>query len=571
MAAAMAERGVSTPFPIQAATLPDALAGLDLCGRAPTGSGKTIAFGIPLVLGVGRAHPKRPKGLVLVPTRELASQVAHELQLLAKPKGPWVEAFYGGVGFDRQISALKRGVDVVVACPGRLADLINRKHLTLRDVSYVVIDEADRMADMGFLPEVKRLLDQCSGPHQTLLFSATLDGDVDVLIRNYQNDPVRHEFGGHDDDHANSSKADHFFWAVERNERLHLTASIIKGSGPTVVFCRTKRGADRVSDQLGRQGVKSAAIHGDRSQNARERALRQFHKGDVEALVATDVAARGIHVDGVTCVVHYDPPEDPKDYVHRSGRTARAGAAGVVVSLVSADLRKDVAKLQRTLGYEPELTAPDATLLTTILPLDASPLEATTTDQASRDTKARVNAEVEALEGRALDQRAPRQPKARAERSHSAASGRPPLAEGQRRPSGASRRKAKKENGFGPASGASRDNRPHSGSDRDTNHTPYRTSDHRSDSQETHRRVDTAPTGRPSNGRKPARPVTAGPGNAATGRPGNKAARAARAAANGVPARPSTPRASARPSSRPSSTRSTATTPAPRTRKDQAR
>jgi superfamily II DNA/RNA helicase len=356
IASNLAARGIEAPFPIQAATIPDALAGRDICGRAPTGSGKTIAFGIPLVNGVGKASPKRPRGLVLVPTRELASQVCDELNILAKPKGPWVEAFYGGVGFDKQLRALNKGVDIAVACPGRLADLINQRRMSLEDVEFVVIDEADRMADMGFLPEVKRILDQCRDDHQTLLFSATLDGDVDVLIKKYQKDPLRHEFHADEED---ISRSEHLFWHVERSDRLKTAAAIVSRMGPTVVFCRTKRGADRIAKQLDDSGVRSAAIHGDRSQSQRERALDLFHRGRVQALVATDVAARGIHVDGVECVIHFDPPADFKDYTHRSGRTARAGANGVVISLVPGELKKAVFDLQKDLGFPKGLTPID--------------------------------------------------------------------------------------------------------------------------------------------------------------------------------------------------------------------
>ncbi len=341
-------RGIDAPFPIQAATLPDALAGRDVSGRAPTGSGKTIAFGIPLVVGVGRAEPRRPRGLVLVPTRELASQVCDELRQLAGPKGPRIEAFYGGVGFQRQIDALRRGVDVAVCCPGRLADLIGQGLVKLGDVDFVVVDEADRMADMGFLPEVKRLLDACAADRQTLLFSATLDGAVDVLVRRYQRDPVRHEHVVEEED---LSRARHEFWSVERADKVATAAALVSRSSATVVFCRTKRGADRVARQLEGAGVTAVAIHGGRSQGQRERALKSFDEGRVAALVATDVAARGIHVDGVSCVVHFDPPGEAKDYVHRSGRTARAGASGLVVSLVPSELRSDVKKLQRELGY----------------------------------------------------------------------------------------------------------------------------------------------------------------------------------------------------------------------------
>ncbi|MEZ5142880.1 MAG: DEAD/DEAH box helicase [Acidimicrobiales bacterium] len=287
--AALAARGITTPFPIQVATLPDALGGRDVCGRAPTGSGKTIAFGIPLVLAAASARPGRPRGLVLVPTRELAAQVATELELLAGRRGPRVQTFYGGVGFGPQLRALHHGVDIAVACPGRLADLIGQGAIDLGDVEVVVIDEADRMADMGFLPEVRRLLDRCPEDRQTLLFSATLDGDVDVLATRYQRDPVRHEpphTEGHDG-------ADHRWWRVERAERIATTAALVDRVGPTIVFCRTRHGADRVARQLTAAGVSAAAIHGGRSQAQRDRALRAFHRGEVAALAATDVAARG--------------------------------------------------------------------------------------------------------------------------------------------------------------------------------------------------------------------------------------------------------------------------------------
>ncbi|MCB0978622.1 MAG: DEAD/DEAH box helicase [Acidimicrobiales bacterium] len=335
----LSERGIDEPFDIQAATIPDALAGRDLCGKAPTGSGKTIAFGVPLVALVKRAAPKRPKALVLVPTRELAIQVADELVLLGDQR---VLAVYGGAGIEPQMKKLRAGVDVVVACPGRLSDVIERKACDLRDVSFVVVDEADRMADMGFLPEVRRLLDQTSAKRQTLLFSATLDGAVDTLVSRYQRNPVVHEAA-----EERRGTVTHRFWACERKERVQLTAEIVERVGPTVVFSRTKHGADRITRQLEKVGVSAAAIHGNRSQGQRERALAAFHGGKVMALVATDVAARGIHVEGVAAVVHFDLPNDPKDYVHRSGRTGRAGSDGTVVALVGGDQHRDARKLAK--------------------------------------------------------------------------------------------------------------------------------------------------------------------------------------------------------------------------------
>lgn len=342
IAADLDQRGIREPFPIQIATIPDALAGRDLCGKAPTGSGKTIAFGIPLVVKVPRAAPKRPKGLVLTPTRELALQVATELGDLDPDKR--VLAVYGGAGIAPQLKALRQGVDIVVACPGRLLDVIDRKACELRDVSFVVIDEADRMADMGFLPDVRRILDQTASSRQTLLFSATLDGAIDALVREYQRNPVVHEVAGDDD---STGDVTHHLWRVKRENRSQLTGEIIERVGPTVVFSRTRHGADRIAHQLERLGVSAAAIHGSRSQGQRERALEAFHHGRVKALVATDVAARGIHVEGVSCVVHFDLPTDPKDYVHRSGRTGRAGAAGTVIGLVVDGQTKDATKLIR--------------------------------------------------------------------------------------------------------------------------------------------------------------------------------------------------------------------------------
>lgn len=369
LARSLHERGITAPFPIQVATIPPAMAGRDVCGRAPTGSGKTLAFGIPLTQRVQRARPHHPRALVLAPTRELAAQIRDELRQLADPDQT-IECFYGGVGFGTQLKALRNGVDVAVACPGRLADLVQQGHIRLHEVDLVVLDEADRMADMGFLPEVKRLLDACAKQRQTLLFSATLDGDVDVIIRRYMTDPVRHEEAGADGD---ADSAEHLYWSVERPDRVDLVARIVSRTGPTVVFCRTKRGADRVAKQLGSRGVSAVAIHGDRSQGQRERALEDFRSGRARAIVATDVAARGIHVDGVECVVHFDPTDDAKDYVHRSGRTGRAGAGGTVISLVPREMRRDVVRQQRGLGREVSVDQPVIESLPEAPPFQAPP------------------------------------------------------------------------------------------------------------------------------------------------------------------------------------------------------
>jgi superfamily II DNA/RNA helicase len=302
---------------------------------------------------------------VLVPTRELAAQVAGELEWLGRGRKLRVATVYGGTGYGLQIKSLRRGVDVLVACPGRLGDLIERAEVVLDQVQIVVVDEADRMADMGFLPVVKKILDRTPETRQTLLFSATLDGAVDSLVRRYQRDPARHILP--EDDEA-KTMATHAFWRVEREDRLQVCADVIKHAGPTIVFCRTKRGTDQLAKKLDQAGIRNEAIHGNRSQSQRERALSLFTRGRVDALIATDVAARGIHVDEVACVVHYDPPHDAKDYTHRSGRTARAGARGTVVSLIGRDQTKDALKLQRDLDLHVGIDRPNDAALASLTP-----------------------------------------------------------------------------------------------------------------------------------------------------------------------------------------------------------
>ena len=352
IATALSNRGIDEAFPIQVATIPPALAGRDLCGKAPTGSGKTIAFGVPMVARVTRSAPKKPHGLVLAPTRELAIQVAEELENLNS--GLRILAVYGGAGIEPQIKKLRAGIDIVVATPGRLIDLLDRNCCDLRSVTFAVVDEADRMADMGFLPDVKRILDETRDDRQTVLFSATLDGAIDSLIKRYQKNPVMHEV-----EDEETGDVVHHFWLCERPERVALLAQIVDRLGPTVVFSRTKHGSDRIAKQLGNAGIKAAAIHGNRSQAQRERALEAFHRGDVQALVATDVAARGIHVDGVMGVVHFDLPADHKDYIHRSGRTGRAGMTGTVVTLIDKSQRKDAVKIKKGAGVDVEIGEPD--------------------------------------------------------------------------------------------------------------------------------------------------------------------------------------------------------------------
>jgi superfamily II DNA/RNA helicase len=351
---ALSRRGIHEPFEIQATTIADALAGRDVCGRAPTGSGKTLAFGVPLVATVARGEPRRPRGLILAPTRELADQIATELRSFSGDVR--VGVVYGGVGYSGQLAMLRRGVDVVVACPGRLQDLVDQGAVSLVDVDKVVIDEADRMADMGFLPVVERLLDRTSPDRQTMLFSATLDGDVARLTRRYQTDPVTHEVGEAAPDIATT---EHRFWRVDRADRVDASVRVINHTGPAIVFCRTRHGSDRLARQLTQRGVSAAAIHGGHAQNRRTRTLAEFTDGRLQALVATDVAARGIHVDGVAAVIHFDPPADDKAYIHRSGRTARAGRSGLVVSLVQADQIAETKRIKRQLGLDLPITAPD--------------------------------------------------------------------------------------------------------------------------------------------------------------------------------------------------------------------
>ena len=354
------QRRITAPFEIQASTIPDALAGRDILGRAPTGSGKTLAFGLPALVRLAAAHraaKRRPRGLILSPTRELAEQISRELEPLAAAVGRRVLAVYGGTGLGRQISALAKGVDLLVACPGRLLDLIEQGQVRLDEVELAVVDEADRMADMGFLPDVRRLLDQTGDERQTLLFSATLDDEVQVLIDRYQRDPALHQIGEVEPD---LSLVDHRFIKVKKADRVWLAADLIQDGGPTIVFVRTRHGVDRLARQLRQEGIKAGYIHGGRTQSQRDRALQVFTEGKVDALVATDVAARGIHVDGVACVIHYDPPAEDKDYVHRSGRTARAGAGGTVISFLDPPQVRESDKMQRRLGLEAEVESPPA-------------------------------------------------------------------------------------------------------------------------------------------------------------------------------------------------------------------
>jgi superfamily II DNA/RNA helicase len=348
LTAALTARGITTPRPIQAHTLPDALAGRDVLGRAETGSGKTLAFGLPLLIRTATARGERrarqPRGLVLVPTRELADQVHDELLPLAAVLGLRLLAVYGGVPLGRQAQELRRGTDVVVATPGRLLDLLGQQACSLDRVDIAVLDEADHMADMGFLPAVTSLLDRVPPGGQRLLFSATLDGQVDTLIRRYLSDPVRHTVA------PTAARMDHQIRTVTATDKVAVAAKLAGRPGRTLVFVRTKHRATRLARQLDRAGVRAGALHGNLAQPARTRALAAFAAGTVPVLVATDIAARGLHVDGIGLVVHFDPPTEAKAYLHRSGRTARAGAAGTVITLVLPEQATEVASLQRRAG-----------------------------------------------------------------------------------------------------------------------------------------------------------------------------------------------------------------------------
>ena len=340
-------RGIDAPFPVQEATLPDALAGNDICGKAPTGSGKTLAFGIAIATKVTKSRPGRPTGLVLVPTRELAAQVAKEISLLCGGSDIRVSAVYGGAGYGPQVKAA-RASSIVVATPGRLEDLIKRRDLDLGAVAVAVIDEADRMADMGFMPSVKRIMRSVTTNRQTLLFSATLDGDIDLLIREFQQSPKRHAVATAE----NAGEIDHLFWNVSRDNRTKILVEIATQYERAIVFCRTKHGSDRLAGNLEAMGINTCVIHGNRSQAQREKALEQFRRGKATVMVATDVAARGIHIDAVPVVVHFDMPEDPKDYIHRSGRTGRAGMKGTVISLIDKSMRRSTTSLCRGMNFD---------------------------------------------------------------------------------------------------------------------------------------------------------------------------------------------------------------------------
>ena len=346
-------RGIKTPFPIQSLTIPDALRGNDVCGKAKTGSGKTLAFGIPMVQNLDQpSGDNNPRGLIMVPTRELATQVKEELDPLLNGKSMAAVAIYGGANIEEQIKAIKRGIDIIVATPGRMIDLLEREEISLHSLQMVVLDEADRMADMGFLPQVEWILRRVERNHQTLLFSATLDGVVNTLIQRYQRNPIMHEVEAKE---ITVEEMTHRFLHVHERDKVKVAAAITRSVSRTLIFSNTKAGCDRLVKKLLTEGIRAQAIHGDLRQNIREKALARFASGKLPVLVATDVAARGIHVDGVEVVIHYDPPSDHKTYLHRSGRTARAGTDGLVVTLSLWDEELIVKRLQKRVGLDMEL------------------------------------------------------------------------------------------------------------------------------------------------------------------------------------------------------------------------
>jgi superfamily II DNA/RNA helicase len=346
----LSRAGFTAPFAIQTKAIPVALEGRDVCGRARTGSGKTLAFGVPMLARLeGTAAARRPLGLVLVPTRELALQVADVLEPVAQATNRVVLPVYGGASRQQQIDELQRGVDIVVATPLRLIDLLKEDEIDLSGIAIVVLDEADRMADDGFTPQVEWILRKCTAPRQTMLFSATLDGDVGHLVRRYMQDPVEVSIDAPTD---TVGTMHHLFLAVHHMDKDRVVASIATSFAKTLVFCQTKRGCDRVEQALQDLGVNSMAIHGDLAQAARERALRKFTDGEVHVLVATDVAARGIDVEDIGAVIHYEPAGDGKDYLHRSGRTARAGRDGWAITLAEYNQHTQVRILQRALRLE---------------------------------------------------------------------------------------------------------------------------------------------------------------------------------------------------------------------------
>ena len=354
------EGGIVEPFEVQKEAIPEAMLGRDICCRAPTGSGKTLAFGLPLISRTSSATPKRPTSLVLTPTRELAEQISNVLRPLARSADLGVLSVYGGTPYRGQLRKLSRGVEIVVACPGRLIDLLERGAMRLDDVEVVVLDEADRMADMGFMEPVCSILDKCSVNRQTILFSATLDEDVAEIVESYQNDPVRIGIGPEE---VSMENMHHLFWKVSSRDKADLSAYITEKCGRSIIFCRTRAGVNRLGDEMSEIGSSFTTLHGGMGQKQRDRSMSKFSNGRARVLIATDVASRGIDVSEVSCVIHYDPPDDGKAYKHRSGRTARAGSTGTVVSLVQRSQNRKYKRIQQEVGIKCRFTEPDVEIL----------------------------------------------------------------------------------------------------------------------------------------------------------------------------------------------------------------
>lgn len=367
--AVLSQRGIDTPTPIQAATLPDSLAGRDVLGRGRTGSGKTYAFALPVVARLAaerrRPTPGRPRALILAPTRELAAQIAESVRPLAAAARLSVLTIFGGVNQNPQVRTLQRGVDILVATPGRLLDLRDQRHLDLSEIAVTVIDEADHMSDMGFLPGVKKILGATPAKSQRLLFSATLDNAVNVLVKQFLADPVVHEA---DSAQSPVTTMEHHVLTVSAAQRADVIADLAAAPGRTILFTRTKHGAKKLTKALNARGIPAVDLHGNLSQNARVRHLDAFGSGRVETLVATDIAARGIHVDDVALVVHADPPTEHKAYLHRSGRTARAGHSGTVITIATPDQRGDVQHLMRAAKIKPQISPASAEVLQELAP-----------------------------------------------------------------------------------------------------------------------------------------------------------------------------------------------------------
>ena len=348
------KQGITEPFEVQQAAIPDTLLGKDICCRAPTGSGKTLAFGLPLIARCKPSEPGKPSSLIVTPTRELAEQICNVLTPLAKEMHLSVLAVYGGTSYSKHRRALEKGVDIVVACPGRLIDLMEQGSISLENVEIAVLDEADRMADMGFIDPVCFILDNCDKHRQVILYSATLDREVSKIVKKYQDRPAKIEVGPKE---ISMDSMKHHFWIIKKR-KIIVTSDVIEKVGRTMIFCRTRRGVDRVTSELKDERLRATAIHGGLTQRQRDRAMDQFIYGDCIALVATDVAARGIDVDGVQCVIHWDPPENGKAYKHRSGRTARAGATGTIVSLLQKKDKSKYKRIQKEVGINVGITDP---------------------------------------------------------------------------------------------------------------------------------------------------------------------------------------------------------------------